>query len=923
VKTFVKIGLPILLTLATIISQGTATAQAPQATPLIRPLQSGWPLSWCPDGNTLLIAQKGEVVPLNQGAQLLYELWAFDLSKGESKKLADNAFFPTCSPDSNQVAFIAFTGEGRGELRILDLQTREQRPVSEADWGTAPFWTERGLAFVKESQLWLNDNSLLKLKKGQRVSLAPDGAWAAISNGQSLWLLELSRGEEIPVLDGLAIGPLSWSPRGDQLAFVASPEPGLAQLWLVQASSPTPVLLAEGDMELFGAPSWSPDGRLIAFARYPLGAGTAEAADIWVVELSDAAYPMRPLIATPGEDGEPLWSPDGRYIAFRQGNETWLAELDRSSSEGLMLTSEELAPPPLPPAGEAQPLSLPKTIRVLHDARNYYRADVPPGQIDILDLESYVKRIVSYEVPSHWPQETLKALAVTARTYGCFFALQHASQAYDITDWVDYQLLGPNIRPSADVAARDTEGQYLAYNGEVILAEYSAENGDPTLPRYIPGTRKPDPEYPYLNSVGDPVGSGEKRKGHGRGLSLQGAKRWAEDHGWNYQQILAHYYPGALIQRPQIPGEDTTPPLVSIVSPQPGSYITSNYVLITANASDESSGISRVDFYARYGGAAAFLLGCDYDSSDGWAILWDLSDVPDTSPDEGVELQAVAYDGAGNVQFSESTIRLGLDRSDPTGMVYSEDETVTTPTVTLTLAATDEGSGPAEVAISNNWMWEGETFQPELVEGQPSGRPTYDPDASDSMALYARADVEPAGVWYGPRLSALEAGRSYRAIFRLKTDAVTTTREIALLYVVDTATAEPLGIRRIKGFDFREPLKYQEFWVDFHYWEGRTPPEIRLAFRGTADLYLDRVLITASPLLYKEVLQWRLQPGEGEKRLVVKFFDRAGNVSADVPITFHLSSANYPHWASYAKPIRSFSSEQTKPAADKTPRRVE
>ena len=386
-------------------------------------------------------------------------------------------------------------------------------------------------------------------------------------------------------------------------------------------------------------------------------------------------------------------------------------------------------------------------------------------------------------------------------------------------------------------------------------------------------------------------------------MSQWGAKRWAEWYGWNYQQILAHYYTGIIIQKALT--EEIEPPLTSIVFPWSGFYMNSARALLMANASDEASGVLEVDFMATYGEGTikpSHFLGSDTNGLDGWSLVWDLSSVSDQSVEDGIELRSIAYDGAKNPQYGGGTAIVGLDRSNPDGIAYSKKTVTSTLDVTLTLLATDNISGEIRVSASNDWLWEGEELFREVVNGITVGHPISDPDALNGSAMYAEAGVDPAGAWYGPYTFELEPGRAYRAIFRLKTDNVTTAEEIALLDVVQNAGTELLGIRRIRGIDFREPLTYQEFPVDFYYWEeGRAGLEFRLTFRGVADIYLDRILVTSYPSPFENSFRWRLAPGEGQKLVWVKFFDEADNVSSDVTLTFTITDVNPPgNWGNFS-----------------------
>ncbi len=62
-------------------------------------------------------------------------------------------------------------------------------------------------------------------------------------------------------------------------------------------------------------PSWSPDGRYIAF----MSSGRSESWDVYMMDV--ATGNITPISMHPGEDGLPEWSPDGRSLA-------WLSDRD-------------------------------------------------------------------------------------------------------------------------------------------------------------------------------------------------------------------------------------------------------------------------------------------------------------------------------------------------------------------------------------------------------------------------------------------------------------------------------------------------------------------------------------------------------------------------------------------------------------------
>jgi SpoIID/LytB domain protein len=99
--------------------------------------------------------------------------------------------------------------------------------------------------------------------------------------------------------------------------------------------------------------------------------------------------------------------------------------------------------------------------------------------INTIDIESYLKGVVAYEMSNSFPLEALKAQAVAARNYALSNVDKHRSEGYDLCDTIDCQVYrGYNPYYSNVIkAVDDTKGMVLLYNEKLANTYYSASNG--------------------------------------------------------------------------------------------------------------------------------------------------------------------------------------------------------------------------------------------------------------------------------------------------------------------------------------------------------------------------------------------------------------------------------------------------------------
>jgi stage II sporulation protein D len=102
--------------------------------------------------------------------------------------------------------------------------------------------------------------------------------------------------------------------------------------------------------------------------------------------------------------------------------------------------------------------------------------------VNELPLEDYLVGLINCEISSQWPMEAVKAQAVVARSYAVYQKAMRKNAVYDLESTVIDQVYeGCEIEDSrADRGVKETTGEVLTYNNNVIQAFYHSNCGGHT-----------------------------------------------------------------------------------------------------------------------------------------------------------------------------------------------------------------------------------------------------------------------------------------------------------------------------------------------------------------------------------------------------------------------------------------------------------
>ena len=222
------------------------------------------------------------------------QVWMVPFAGGEPIPMTakgNSASRPRWSPDGKYLSFLSARGEGKTQVWLLDRQGGEAQQLTEVPQGVGSYdWSPDGTRLVLEVQ----DPSPEEIaaRKDEEQGVKP-----ARARTQPPWVIDRLQTKQ------------------DYVGYL---DHRRTHLYVCDVKAKKLTQVTSGDYD-DGSAAWSPDGRFIAFVsnrdKEPDATFNTE---IWLVasDNPDQGRTLVRLTDNPGEDQDPVWSPDGKSVAY-------------------------------------------------------------------------------------------------------------------------------------------------------------------------------------------------------------------------------------------------------------------------------------------------------------------------------------------------------------------------------------------------------------------------------------------------------------------------------------------------------------------------------------------------------------------------------------------------------------------------------
>jgi Tol biopolymer transport system component len=220
---------------------------------------------------------------------------------------------------------LKITGTAIPVLQGVDSDiTNGSAQISFADNGTAVYLSGGGVNH--------DLNVVLLDRKGEATVMmtdrqdaasprfSPDGKRFAFQSASTIWVHDFARGTTSAVTTGTAAANFPiWTPDGQRLTYwhplSGAQGSGQAIFWKRADGTGEEQALTTKSLPIAYLASWSPDGKVLLFAR--LADKNGGCCEIWTLTLNANGKPQEPRqFPVGGNAFYPAFSPDGRWVAY-------------------------------------------------------------------------------------------------------------------------------------------------------------------------------------------------------------------------------------------------------------------------------------------------------------------------------------------------------------------------------------------------------------------------------------------------------------------------------------------------------------------------------------------------------------------------------------------------------------------------------
>src|SRR5689334_13165311 len=290
-----------------------------------------WPM-WGHDGFIYFVSDRD--------GNGLTNIWRVSENGGKADKVTSfksgDVRWPSISSDGRVIVFEHDFGiwkldvsSKRATPITLNIDAETQDNLTEMrsfnsevdDYDLAP--SSRRIAFSVHGEIFtapVDEGDLKQVTDGpardREVSYSPDGKWLAYISDQSgreeLYVVPVDSSapaQQVTDIDALKFA-YNWSPDSKEIAFVSSDN----NLRKLTVASKQVVVLDTSHYGNINSPVWSPDGKWIAYSK----PDAARTNDVYLIASSGQDKEPHKVTFDASNDGNPHFGPDGRKLFFQR-----------------------------------------------------------------------------------------------------------------------------------------------------------------------------------------------------------------------------------------------------------------------------------------------------------------------------------------------------------------------------------------------------------------------------------------------------------------------------------------------------------------------------------------------------------------------------------------------------------------------------